>query len=215
MEWRYGIGSGADLAHVEGIAGQTREAGMLAHDASPDALASVVREHRRPASQHIDPFREEQELALLVLLSCRRIGRGSDLEALPGSRKDPRCREEGLPVIEDRPCEAWDRRHRGHGRPHCQRRRRHGARAGGGRSRSMRWWSRSVPAATACAIVGKLSEDSSRISPPESTMRQRQAEVREVAKANTFTRLSCPAGRGPTRPTGPGRRPGASPPGCG
>jgi hypothetical protein len=44
----------------------------------------------------------------------------------------------------------------------------------------------------ACAIVKKLVEDSSRVSPPESTMRQRQFGVRGVAKANTFM-VSPPA----------------------
>ena len=108
------------------------------------------------------------------------------MEALPPSWKDVSGGKGGLPAIEVRPCEI--RSGGCHFSPFDQLRRRHGSRGGGGRSRSMRSWSRSVPAAMACAIVGKLAEDSSTVSPFRSTMRHRQSEARDVETAKMFIR---------------------------
>ena len=95
--------------------------------------------------------------------------------------------EEGLPAIEVGPREILGRAGRRHTDLRGQRRRCHGARGGGGRSRSRWICSRSVPAAMARAIVVKPVVDSSSVSPAESTMRQRQSGDRGVENASTFT----------------------------
>jgi len=51
MKGRHRLELGPDLARIEGIARGTRQAHILALDASPDLLTGEVRVYGRPAGQ--------------------------------------------------------------------------------------------------------------------------------------------------------------------
>ena len=198
MEGRHRLQIGSHLAPVERVTGRTGRPLILSLHSGSGPLASVVRLHDGPAGEHVEPLLEEECLAQPVCFRFRRVGGWDLLETLPPWRKKASRRKCGLPAIEVGPAEVRRRGRRDGPAAVNQRRRCQGTRAGGGRSRSRRSRSCSVPATSAAAMVGNLVEDSWIVSPWRSTMRHRHSPAWGVEKAKRFTACSsarCPASR--------------------
>ena len=79
---------------------------ILSLHAGPDPLAGVVRSDHGPLREHVAPLLKEDELAELVCLGFRRVGRWRKLETLPPRRKAAGGGIGGLPEIEVGPGEV-------------------------------------------------------------------------------------------------------------